>query len=464
MQNNILTDCNAIILAAGKGTRMKSELPKVLHKVAGKPLVSHVIEACRAAGVEKPLLVVGHGSQQVRDAIGDDVAYCEQYQQLGTGHAVMCALPCIDLKKGETFVMCGDAPLIEGETLRELHDYFKASGAVCTVLSATLSDPTGYGRIFRDGTGRVLGIIEEKDATENQKKITEINTGTYCFDLAALRSVINELDTHNAQGEYYLTQVLELLIIKGCTVNAMKCRDNTAALGVNDRIQQAQAEKILRERTLRRAMREGATIIDPASTYIEAGVTIGADSVIRPNTHLRGETHIGSDCVIGPDCEIADSIIGDGSTVRYAVLDHAECGAKANIGPYTYLRPGTRLAEGVKVGGFCEVKNSQVGKGSKIPHLSYIGDTDIGSGVNIGCGSITCNYDGYDKFRTQIGDNVFVGSNVSMVAPVHIAPNSFIAAGSTVTQDVPEDALAVARSRQSNIEGWAIKNREKHQK
>lgn len=457
-------NCQAIILAAGKGTRMKSDLPKVLHKVAGKALVSYVIDACHEAGITKPMLVVGHGSAEVRAAIGDDVSYCEQFRQLGTGHAVMCALPFIKEKKGEVLVMCGDAPLIEGKTLIALRNYFRESGAVCTVLSAEMKDPTGYGRIFREGTGRVLGIIEEKDATASQKKITEINTGTYCFDLAALRSVIDDLDTNNAQGEYYLTQVLELLIAKGYQVNAYLCEDSNTALGVNDRIQQAAAEKILRKRVLKDIMLEGATIIDPKTTYIEKGVKIGADTVIRPNTHLRGNTVIGANCVIGPDCDILNSTIGDNSQVRYAVLDSIKTETGANIGPYTYMRPGTELAENVKIGGFCEVKNTKVGAGSKIPHLSYIGDAEVGSAVNIGCGCITCNYDGYKKYKTEIGNNAFVGCNVNMVAPVKIADDSYVAAGSTVTEDVPTEALAIARERQRNIEGWVRKNKEKRKK
>ena len=464
MEGNNSMNCHAVILAAGKGTRMKSELPKVLHKVAGKALVSYVIEACRDAGIQKPLLVVGHGSAAIRESVGDAVSYCEQSQQLGTGHALMCALPFIEDKKGMLLVMCGDAPLIEGSTLKNLCKYFYESGAVCTVLSADMKNPYGYGRIFRDGTGKVLGIIEEKDATPNQRKITEINTGTYCFDLAALRSVINELDTNNAQGEYYLTQALELLIKRGYKVNALICQDSSAALGVNDRMQQAEAEKILRKRILKKVMQDGATVIDPKSTYIDAGVKIGNDTVIRPNTHLRGETVIGNNCVIGPDCEIIDSFIGDDSLVRYAVLDNARCGANANIGPYTYLRPGTQLDNKVKVGGFCELKNTKVGEGSKIPHLSYMGDAEIGSGVNIGCGSITCNYDGENKYKTQIGDRAFVGSNVNMVAPVNICADSYIAAGSTVTEDVPEKALAIARSRQTNIDGWVAKKKEKAKK
>jgi len=464
MPNMHSENCRAIILAAGKGTRMKSELPKVLHKVAGKALVSYVIDACREAGIAKPMLVVGHGSAEVRAAIGDEVSYCEQFRQLGTGHAVMCALPLIEEKKGEVMVMCGDAPLIEGRTLCALRDYFRESGAVCTVLSADMKNPTGYGRIFRDGTGRVLGIIEEKDATASQKKITEINTGTYCFDLAALRSVIDELDTNNAQGEYYLTQVLELLISRGYQVNAYLCKDSNTALGVNDRIQQAAAEKIINKRIITEIMLEGATIINPKTTYIEKGVKIGADTVIRPNTHLRGNTVIGANCVIGPDCDIFNSHIGDNSQVRYAVLDSIKTEAGANIGPYTYIRPGTELAENVKIGGFCEVKNTKVGKGSKIPHLSYIGDAEVGSGVNIGCGCVTCNYDGYKKYKTEIGDNAFVGCNVNMVAPVKIAADSYVAAGSTLTEDVPAEALAIARERQRNIEGWVRKNKEKRQK
>lgn len=456
-QNN----CEAVILAAGKGTRMKSELPKVLHKVAGKPLVKYVIEACREAGIDKPLLVVGHGSEAVRAALGDEVSYCEQFRQLGTGHALMCALPFIEAKKGEVLVMCGDAPLIGGRTLQALRQYFNESGAVCTVLSAVLEQPYGYGRIFRDGTGKVLGIIEEKDATPNQRRLKEINTGTYCFDLAALRSVIDELDTNNAQGEYYLTQALELLIAKGYTVNAFVCADSTAALGVNDRLQQAEAERLLRQRVLCRVMTEGATVIDPQSTYIDSGVRIGADSVILPNTFLRGNTVIGNACNIGPGADITDSQIGDNATVRYAVLDNAIIGPMANIGPYTYIRPHTELAEGVKIGGFCEVKNTKVGRGSKIPHLSYIGDSDIGSGVNIGCGTITCNYDGVNKFRTEIGDNSFIGSNVSLIAPIRLAEDSYAAAGSTLTEDVPKNALGIARGRQRNIEGWVLKNREK---
>lgn len=445
----------AIVLAAGKGTRMHSQLPKVLHPVNGKAMAAHVIAAAREGGAQKILLVAGHEAEEVQAALGTELKYVIQSPQLGTGHALQIALPALDEDCRDILVLCGDTPLLMGETLKKLYQSHQETGASCTVLSALLPDAAGYGRIIRGQDGRVEAIVEHKEASPEQREIKEINTGTYCFCLEDIRPLVHELNNQNTQGEYYITDLIAALAAQGKKVNALAMEDSSQILGVNDRAQLAEAAAILRQRKNARLMAEGVTIIDPQTTYIESDCQIGADTIIEPNTYLRGQTIIGENCHIGPDADLQDCQIGGGSRVNRALLIECQAGADCNIGPYTYIRPGTVLGQGVKAGGFVELKKAQVDEGSKIPHLSYIGDAVIGKDVNIGCGSITCNYDGYHKHLTIIEDGAFIGSNTNFIAPVRIGKNAHVAAGSTITENVPRDALAVARGRQRNIEGWA---------
>ena len=452
-----MENVSAVILAAGRGTRMKSKLPKVLHIINGKPMVKYAVEACMGVGIDRPLLIIGDGRELVRSVIGDGVDYAEQLVQLGTGHAVQVALSSLP-KSGSLLVLCGDTPLLRTSTLELFLRRHVEESAACTLLSAVIEDPAGYGRICRDAGGNIVRIAEQKDASAEERAIKEINTGVYCFDIRTLRRVIGKLKNDNAQGEYYLTDVPALIRAEGEKLSSLILEGGISeVMGVNDREQMAVAAAILRERKLRQLMLQGVTIVNPASVCIEDSVTIGADTVIEPNTILRGCTAIGEDCLIGPASDISDSVIGNGSTVAYSVLTGVRAAANAVIGPFSYMRPGTELAENVKVGGFVETKKAIVGMGSKIPHLSYVGDTVIGANVNVGCGTITCNYDGYDKYKTVIGDEVFIGSNVNQIAPVTIGDRAFVAAGSTISEDVPEGALGVGRSKQRNIDGWADK-------
>lgn len=449
----------AIILAAGKGTRMKSRLPKVLHKLGGKYMVEHVINAVRKLGVEEFIAVVGHEAQMVEEALGDGITYALQQEQLGTGHAVMMALPYIKEEEGHVLVVCGDTPLLRTETLKKLWDDHLGSESSCTVLSALLADPTGYGRMVRKDDGTILKIVEQKDASPAELAINEINTGTYCFNLKSLREVIKEITPNNAQGEYYLTDMVALLGAKGLKVNAVIAKDFNETKGINSRGQLAEAEEILRMRKISCLLDDGVTVIDPHSTFVEGDVTVGPDTILEPFTYLRGKTTIGSDCVIGPHADIKDSRIGNGVKVNRAVMNEATVGNDCNIGPFAYLRPGAELKEGVKIGDFVEIKKSTIGEGSKVPHLSYVGDAQVGENVNIGCGTITCNYDGKNKYQTIIRDGVFIGSNTNLVAPVEVGEGAYVGAGSTITKDVPADDLAVSRAKQVNLPGWAAKKR-----
>ena len=419
----------AVILAAGKGTRMKSALPKVLHAVGGRPMLRHVMNAATQAGAKRTLVVVGFGGDQVQAEIGAAAEYVVQAEQLGTGHAMMQAQPALDGFGGTVLLLCGDTPLLTGKTLQQLVTAHQQSGAAATVLTATPADATGYGRILRDEAGRVVGIVEQKDATEAQKRIGEINTGIYCFEAAPLFAALAGLTCNNAQAEYYLTDVLAILAQAGQRVGAVEVTDFQETLGINSRLQLAEAEKILRQRKLLELMDSGVTVMDPASTFVDASVSIGEDTVLYPFTWLEGETTIGRDCRIGPNSRIADSQLGDAVTLHFSYAHECKIADGVTVGPYVHLRPDAELAAGVKVGNFVEVKNSRVGTGSKLPHLSYIGDADIGSGVNIGCGTITVNYDGKKKHRTVVEDTAFVGCNSNLVAPVSVGAGAYIAAG-----------------------------------
>ena len=449
----------AVILAAGKGTRMKSALPKVLHAVGGKSMLRHVMTAAEQAGAKRMLVVVGFGGDKVQAEIGAAAEFVLQAEQLGTGHAMMQVQPVLAGFSGTILLLCGDTPLLTGQALLDLVAAHQQSGAAATVLTAKPADATGYGRILRDESGQVLGIVEQKDATAEQKQIGEINTGIYCFEAAPLFAALAGLTCNNAQKEYYLTDVLAILAQAGQQVGAVEVADFQETLGINSRLQLAEAEAILRRRKLVELMDSGVTVMDPASTFVDASVSVGEDTVLYPFTWLEGETTIGRDCRIGPNSRISDSQLGDAVTLHFSYAHECKIAGGVSVGPYVHLRPDTELAAGVKVGNFVEIKNSRVGVGSKLPHLSYIGDADIGSGVNIGCGTITVNYDGKKKHRTVVGDTAFVGCNSNLVAPVSVGSGAYIAAGSTITKDVPDGALGVGRARQSNIAGWVEKKK-----
>ncbi|MBO8170051.1 MAG: bifunctional UDP-N-acetylglucosamine diphosphorylase/glucosamine-1-phosphate N-acetyltransferase GlmU [Thermoanaerobacteraceae bacterium] len=454
-----MSQITAIVLAAGKGTRMKSSKAKVLHSLAGKPMVEHVLDAVKKAGIEQQIVVVGHQAEEVKAHLGDGYTYVLQEKQLGTGHAVKQTTNAWPSHGRTLLILCGDTPLVTAETLEKLVSYHHHHEAVCTVLTAVVPDPTGYGRIIRNQQGHVTAIVEEKDATDAQKEIKEINTGCYCFDQNRLAEALEQLSPANAQGEYYLTDVISFFQQQGHVVAGVEVRDFRELQGINNRSQLAQAEAILRERINEALMLSGVTIVSPHNTYIDAGVQVGRDTVIMPNTHLRGNTKIGENCEIGPDTTIINSSVGSGTVINNSVIKESNIGNNCTIGPFSYLRPGTRLADNVKIGDFVEVKKSVIGKGSKIPHLTYIGDAEIEEQVNVGAGTITCNYDGKNKWKTVLKKGAFIGSNTNLVAPVTVGDNAVVGAGSTITKDVPADSLAVARERQRNILGWATKNK-----
>lgn len=450
----------AVILAAGKGTRMKSGLVKVLHPVAGRPMIAWPVDAARNAGAAPLVLVIGHQANAVlhhfRDA--DDIRCCMQEEQLGTGHAVACARDALSGFSGTVLILCGDTPLLRTETLSQLIRFHRSQGSALTVLTAVLPDPDGYGRVVRDESGRVLGIVEQKDATPEQQAICEINSGIYCMEADFLFNNISKIDSNNAQKEFYLTDLVAMAAQQGLTCLALSTDDCGEIMGVNDRVQLAEAARILRRRINNDLMLSGVTIIDPEQTYIDHGVSIGPDTIIHPNCHLADGTAIGSGCEIEHGVSISGCRIGDDCHIKAgSVLEDAELRGDVAVGPMAHLRPGTILHDHVKIGNFVETKKAVMGKGSKASHLTYLGDAEIGSDVNIGCGTITCNYDGVNKHRTIIGDQVFIGSDVQLVAPVSVGRNSLVAAGTTVTQDVPPDSLAIARVPQVNKEGWRLK-------
>ena len=414
-------DVMAIVMAAGKGTRMKSRKSKLVQKIYGKEVVKRAVENAKKAGIEDVVAIVGYMKEEVMAVLGESVKYAYQEQMLGTGHAVMQAKEYLEGKKGKVLVLSGDVPLLRPETLERLVNKSTENKEAATLLTAIYDNPTGYGRIIRDEGGNVKAIVEEKDASLEQKEIKEINAGIYCFDIEELLSALNEITPNNAQGEYYLTDVIKIMNDKGLKTGAVIVEDNTEILGINDRIQLEMLTKVLQIRINTQHMKQGVTIEDVNNTYIYDDVEIGMDTVIHPNTTIKSNVKIGEDCEIGPNA---------------------------------YIREGCVLAEKVKIGSFVEIKKAIIGAGSKVPHLSYMGDCEIGEGCNIGCGTITCNYDGFHKSKTIIGNKSFVGSNTNLVAPVTLGDNTFIAAGSTITDDVPEGSLAIARQRQINKEGW----------
>lgn len=450
-----------VILAAGQGTRMKSKLYKVLHPVCGKPMVRHVLDQMKAIGANKIVTVVGHGAEKVKAELSDESEFVLQAEQLGTAHAVMQTSELLKDKEGTTLVVCGDTPLLRAETINALIDYHVKENASVTVLTANADNPTGYGRIIRSENGFVEKIVEQKDASEEEQLVTEINAGTYCFDNQSLFQALEKVSNNNAQGEYYLPDVLEILKNEGKTVTAYQTVDFSETLGVNDRVALAEAEKILRIRINEKHMRNGVTIIDPEQTYIGTEVEIGRDTIIYPGTMIQGNTVIGLNSIIGPNSEIVNCKVGNETTIRQSVAHDSEIGSLVQIGPFSHIRPQSSISDEVRIGNFVEIKKTKFGKGSKASHLSYIGDAEVGNDVNIGCGSITVNYDGTNKFKTTIKDGVFVGCNSNLVAPVTIGEGAYIAAGSTITEDVQDEALSIARARQVNKENYVQKLKKK---
>lgn len=452
----------ALVLAAGKGTRMKSGLVKVLHELAGRPMLSWPLEAARETGTVHIVVVAGHQADQVqqRYSAEPDIVITLQEEQLGTGHAVACALPRLDGLSGTVLILCGDTPLLTGLTLRRLAAEHASSSAAVTVLTAKLDKPFGYGRIVRDAEGRVCRIVEQKDATVEEQAIDEVNSGIYCMDLDFLRANIGRLGSENAQQEYYLTDLVGIAVAEHAGCAALLTDAPEEIMGVNDREQLAYAGSLLRLRINRRLMLSGVTLVDPAQTYIDADVQIGGDTVIWPGCVLRGATTIGTQCELESNVQITNCTIADKTHIKTgSVLAESHVGENTSIGPMAHLRPGSVLHANVKIGNFVETKKIVMGEGSKASHLTYLGDAEIGSEVNIGCGTITCNYDGKKKHVTVIGDGVFVGSDVQLVAPVTVGARALIAAGTTVTQDVPPDSLAISRTPQVNKEGWCLKKR-----
>ena len=440
----------AVVLAAGKGTRMKSELYKVLHTINGISMVEHVLRAVQQSNVERIVTIVGHGAETVRDVLADHSEFALQEDQLGTGHAVLQAKDLLKDEEGSTLVICGDTPLFSAETLNQLFEFHEESNAKGTILTAIAEDPAGYGRVVRQSDKEVSRIVEQKDANKEEQAITEINTGTYVFNNKALFEALDKVGNENAQGEYYLPDVISIMKEAGDTVKAFTMDNFDEAIGVNDRIALAEATRLMTKRINEKHMRNGVTFVNPTATYIEADVEIGQDTLIESGVSLKGNTKIGSHSTIGSNSEIISSNIADHVEISQSVLEFANVEENVTVGPFAHLRAKSVLKEGAHIGNFVEVKNSVVGKNSKAGHLTYIGDADIGTDVNVGCGTVFVNYDGKNKFRSTIGNDVFIGSGSNIVAPVTVGDRAIIAAGSTVNSDVPEEALAIARSRQEN--------------
>lgn len=452
-----MSKIKAIILAAGFGTRMKSKHPKVIHELLGKPLVSCVIQSAKDAGVDEICVVVGHASDQVKSAIKEEVSFVMQLDQLGTGHAVIMAEDFID-EEGKTLVLFGDTPLITSETLKALIDTTIEKSNAVTVLSTVVDEPHGYGRIIREN-GQFLKSVEHKDATEDERVVAEINSGMYCFDSKALKVALSKLSNDNAQGEYYLPDVLPIIMSEGGQVEALITKNSDEILGINTKVQLAEARRIIQKRINNEHMLNGVTIINSEQTYISQEAVIGQDAVIYPNTFIEGASRIGEDSVIGPNTKIVTSQVGKGTSVEQSTVLESTIGDHTTVGPYAYVRPNSQIGNHIKIGDFVEVKNAVIGDGTKISHLTYVGDADVGKNVNFGCGTVVVNYDGQKKYRTTIEDDVFIGCNTNLVSPVTIHTRAYTAAGSTVTKDVPGESLAIARSRQTNIEEWVKRNR-----
>lgn len=452
----------AIVLAAGKGTRMKSALPKVLHPVAGAPMIHHPIAALSSLAPEAVVVVVGYGRDEVKGALASrKVRFAVQDSQRGTGHAVLCGLGQLEGFKGDVLILSGDVPLITGATLKAFLRFHRRGGTkrpAISLITMMLQNPAGYGRVIRDEAGAVVAIVEDKDCNVEQKTVNEVNSGIYLASAGFLFVNIKKLGTKNAQGEYYLPDLISIAAKAGLHVSALTHLDPQEVMGINNRVELATANRVMRMRTLERLMSSGVSVVNPEATYVDSSVKIGMDTVIHPGAHITGSTVIGSRCVIEAGAMIHDSIIGDSSTIKaYSVIESSKAGKAVVIGPFARLRPGTRLAEGVRIGNFVEIKKSVLGKGTKANHLSYLGDAIIGSGVNIGAGTITCNYDGVNKHITRIDDHAFIGSDTQLVAPVKVGKGAYVGSGTTVTRNVPAGSLVITRPEERVIEGWAKK-------
>ncbi len=445
-----------IILAAGFGKRMKSEKPKVLHEIAFKPLVKHVTALSRQLGSDQTVVVVGHGKEAVMEALGDEeVDFAVQENPQGTGHAVMMAESY--LSEGQVLILCGDTPLLSEETLKAFVDFHCTSGNEASLISMVVDPPQGYGRIVRDSNNQFSCIVEQKDATAEEALITEVNSGIGLFDAVSLKWALGQLTNDNAQKEYYLTDVYSILKNKGKKVDAYVAPDAESFLGINDKVALAEADDVLQARLLKKHQLAGVTFLRPSTTYLGADVVIGQDTVVYPNCVLKGRTVIGTHCEIGPSADIEDTEVRNGVTVKHSTLKQAFVDDTSKIGPYAYLRPGSKIGKDVKIGDFVEVKNTSVGDHSKVSHLTYIGDGEIGENVNLGCGVVFVNYDGVNKHLTKVESGAFVGYNTNLVAPVTVGQNAYVAAGSTITEDVPSEALGIARARQINKTDWSGK-------
>lgn len=447
----------AIILAAGKGTRMKSDLPKVLHKVSGITMLEHVFRSVGAIEPAKNVTVIGHKAELVREVLDGQSEFVMQTEQLGTGHAVMMAEEQLAGLEGQTLVIAGDTPLITGDSLRNLVDFHVNHKNVATILTATADDPFGYGRIIRNQNGEVVKIVEQKDASEFEQQVKEINTGTYVFDNKRLFEALKNINTNNAQGEYYLTDVISIFRQAGEKVGAFVLRDFDESLGVNDRVALATAENVMRRRINKAHMVNGVTFQNPEATYIDIDVELAPEVVVEANVTLKGQTKVGAESVLTNGSYIVDSIIGEGVVVTNSMIEQSTVKDGVTIGPYAHIRPDSTLEKDVHIGNYVEVKSSTVGENSKAGHLTYIGNARVGSNVNFGAGTIIANYDGQNKYTTTIGNNVFVGSNSTIIAPVTLGDNSLTAAGSTISKDVEKDAIAIGRSRQVNKDGYATR-------
>ena len=457
-------DAAAIVLAAGAGTRMKSKKPKVAHEMLGKPLVRWVVDAAHEAGLERVVCVVGHLREQVEPLVAGDCEVVVQRELTGTADAVNSCREALAGFSGSVLVLSGDSPLVTAETMRALAETRERENAAVVVLTMQPEDPFGYGRIIRDAAGQVERIVEQKDATPEEAAVGECNSGFYCFDAEALFEALQQVGSDNAQGEFYLTDVLEICRRAGRAVVALPAADDAECLGINSRAQLAEATAIAQRRINAAHLAAGVTMWDPAQVWIGPDVRLAADVELLPQVFLMGATEVGEDCVIGPNTRLTDTVVGRGCTIDETVAVEARVDDGATCGPRAYLRPGAHLCEGAKAGTHVEIKKSTIGRGSKVPHLSYIGDTTMGAGVNIGAGSITCNYDGKHKAATVIGDGVFVGSDTMMVAPVELGDGAMIGAGSVIARDVAPDALALTRPEQVEIAGWARRKREEFER
>lgn len=452
----------AIILAAGEGKRMKSNTPKVLHKVCGKEMINHVIDNIRKSGIEEVSVVIGKGADKVRKGTESrNIFYSVQEEQLGTGHAVMCAEEFLKGKKGSVAIFVGDGPLITEETVTKLTRYHEEEKCSATILTSIMSDPLKYGRIIRNAQHEVEKIVEFKDCNEEEVKVNEINSGMYCFDIDILLNTLGKLNNNNNQGEYYLTDVIEILKNEGKKVGAIAV-DVEEITAVNSKLELSVANEIMRSRINRKHMDNGVIIIDPKNTYIECDVIIGQDTVVYPGNVIEGSTVIGESCLLYSNNRITNSIVGDDVTIENSVVLNSKVGDNTTVGPFAYIRPETTIGSNARIGDFVEIKKSTIGDGTKVSHLTYIGDAEVGEKCNFGCGTVVVNYDGKSKYKTTIGNNVFIGCNTNLVSPVEVEDNTYIAAGSTITEKVPEGSLAIARARQINKENWVYdKNKNK---